>query len=89
MLRQPENEPKKYAFLFNDIDVGRIKIPMFQRDFVWTNEQTAKLIDSIIQGLPNRFVHFVADPRGIAAHQEHWECGLARCPKGRTRLVRP
>lgn len=52
MLRQPENEPKKYAFLFNDIDVGRIKIPMFQRDFVWTNEQTAKLIDSIIKGFP-------------------------------------
>jgi hypothetical protein len=52
MLRQPENEPKKYAFLFNDIDNGRIKIPMFQRDFVWTNEQTAKLIDSIIKGFP-------------------------------------
>ncbi|MDO9098042.1 MAG: DUF262 domain-containing protein, partial [Candidatus Methanoperedens sp.] len=28
------------------------KIPKFQRDFVWTKEQTAKLIDSIIKGFP-------------------------------------
>lgn len=49
---QPENQPQKYERLFTDIDVGRIKIPKFQRDFVWTNEQTAKLIDSIIKGFP-------------------------------------
>jgi hypothetical protein len=51
-MLQPENQPKKYSHLFTDIDTGRIKIPMFQRDFVWTNEQTAKLIDSIIKGFP-------------------------------------
>lgn len=49
---QPENQNKKYDFLFNDIDSGRIKIPKFQRDFVWTKEQSAKLIDSIIKGFP-------------------------------------
>src|SRR5512134_3526623 len=52
MMLQPENQTKKYDFLFADIDYGRIKIPMFQRDFVWTKEQTAKLIDSIIKGFP-------------------------------------
>lgn len=51
-MLQPENQTKKYDFLFNDIDTGRIKIPKFQRDFVWTKEQTAKLIDSIIKGFP-------------------------------------
>ncbi|MBN2389201.1 MAG: DUF262 domain-containing protein [Anaerolineae bacterium] len=51
MLR-PENLPKKYDVLFADIDIGRIKIPSFQRDFVWTREQTAKLLDSIIKGFP-------------------------------------
>jgi len=51
-MLQPENQTKKYAHLFTDIDIGRIKVPMFQRDFVWTNEQTAKLIDSIIKGFP-------------------------------------
>lgn len=49
---QPENQNKKYDFLFSDIDSGRIKIPRFQRDFVWHKEQTSKLIDSIIKGFP-------------------------------------
>lgn len=51
-MLQPENQSKKYDALFADIDTGRIKLPMFQRDFVWTKEQTAKLIDSIIKGFP-------------------------------------
>lgn len=51
-MLQPENQSKKYESLFNDIDTGKMKIPMFQRDFVWTKDQTAKLIDSIIKGFP-------------------------------------
>ena len=51
-MLQPENQPKKYEHLFADIDSGRIKIPMFQRDFVWSDVQTAKLFDSIIKGFP-------------------------------------
>ncbi len=51
-MLQPENQPKKYLTLFADIDTGRTKIPMFQRDFVWSDEQTARLIDSIIKGFP-------------------------------------
>ena len=51
-MQQPENQSKKYSVLFNDIDVGRIKVPQFQRDFVWNKVQTAKLIDSILKGFP-------------------------------------
>ncbi len=51
-MLQPQNVQKKYYHLFTDIDTGRMKIPKFQRDFVWTNVQTAKLIDSIIKGFP-------------------------------------
>lgn len=51
-MLQPENQPKKYDHLFADIDTGRIKIPRFQRDFVWSKEQTAHLIDSLIKGYP-------------------------------------
>ncbi len=66
--KQPENHSKKYAVLFADIDAGRTKLPMFQRDFVWDKSQTAKLIDSILKGFPvgtfilwktrDRFRHF-------------------------------
>ncbi len=51
-MKQPENQSKKYSTLFTDIDEGRVKVPQFQRDFVWTKAQTAKLIDSIIKGFP-------------------------------------
>ncbi|MDF1659897.1 MAG: DUF262 domain-containing protein [Verrucomicrobiales bacterium] len=51
-MKQPENQSRKYEALFNDIDQGRIKVPQFQREFVWTKEQTARLIDSIIKGYP-------------------------------------
>jgi hypothetical protein len=66
--KQPENHSKKYSALFADIDAGRTKLPMFQRDFVWDKAQTAKLIDSILKGFPvgtfiiwktrDRFRHF-------------------------------
>ncbi|MCX6029859.1 MAG: DUF262 domain-containing protein [Chloroflexi bacterium] len=49
---QPQNQSKKYEHLFTNIDSGQMKIPVFQRDFVWTTAQTAKLIDSIIKGFP-------------------------------------
>jgi hypothetical protein len=52
LMLQPENQSKKYEALFADIDSGKMKIPLFQRDFVWTKEQTANLIDSIIKGFP-------------------------------------
>ena len=42
----------KYDLLFANIDAGQIKIPMFQRDFVWSDLQTAALLDSIIKGYP-------------------------------------
>jgi hypothetical protein len=48
----PENPSKKYDILFADIDSGRIKIPKFQRDFVWSKKQTAGLLDSLIKGFP-------------------------------------
>jgi hypothetical protein len=34
------------------IELGQIKIPQFQRDFVWTKDKSAKLLDSILKGFP-------------------------------------
>lgn len=36
----------------DDISTGRLKIPQFQRDFVWTMSKSAKLLDSIVKGYP-------------------------------------
>ena len=47
-----KHQSLKYDDLFSDLNRGLIKIPQFQRDFVWSKEQTANLIDSIIKGFP-------------------------------------
>lgn len=51
-MQQPENRPQRYDQLFVGIDTGSIKIPKFQRDFVWNKGQTAELLDSLIKGYP-------------------------------------
>ena len=42
----------KYSQLLSDIEAGRIKIPQFQRDFVWSKEASAKLLDSVVKRYP-------------------------------------
>jgi uncharacterized protein with ParB-like and HNH nuclease domain len=51
-MRLPKNLPMTYSSLISDIEKGQIRIPQFQRDFVWTKQKSASLIDSIIKGYP-------------------------------------
>ena len=51
-MLQPENRNQNYNELFVGIDGGTIKIPKFQREFVWSKDQTAALIDSLVKGFP-------------------------------------
>lgn len=51
-IKQPEVQSKKYDHLIADIEEGRLKIPKFQRNFVWTAEQTSQLVDSVLKGYP-------------------------------------
>jgi uncharacterized protein with ParB-like and HNH nuclease domain len=44
-----ENAPKNYAALISEIATGQVKIPQFQRQFVWDKTASAKLIDSMIE----------------------------------------
>lgn len=47
-----ENIPKNYSVLINEVRTGQVKIPQFQRQFVWDIKSSAKLIDSIVKGYP-------------------------------------
>lgn len=61
---QPKPDSKKYADLINEIQKGIIKIPKFQRDFVWAIDKTAKLLDSILKGYPiGTFILWQTDER--------------------------
>jgi hypothetical protein len=42
----------RLASLLADVEKGNIKIPVFQREFVWTDEQVMSLLDSIYRGYP-------------------------------------
>ncbi len=81
-ILQPENQNKKYESLFNDIDTGQIKLPMFQREFVWEKEQSAKLIDSIIKGFPIGTFIFWNTTEELKSYKDVGNHKLPDTPKG-------
>ncbi len=83
-MLQPENQNKKYNHLFTDIDTGRLKIPQFQRDFVWSKAQTAKLIDSIIKGFPIGTFILWKTQEELRHFKEIGNSTLPDTPKGET-----
>ena len=36
----------------DDVSSGRLKIPQFQREFVWEIKKSASLLDSVVKGYP-------------------------------------
>lgn len=51
-MKLPEPQTRTFSSLVAEIDKGQVKIPQFQRDFVWSMEKSAAVIDSIIKGYP-------------------------------------
>ncbi|WP_257168749.1 DUF262 domain-containing protein [Bradyrhizobium sp. SRS-191] len=51
-LALPVPTHSRYTTLLSDIEKGEIKIPQFQRDFVWSIQKSAALIDSVIKAYP-------------------------------------
>lgn len=82
MLLQPDNHDKKYEALFVEIDTGWIKLPMFQREFVWDKEQSAKLIDSILKGFPIGTFIFWKTKEELRSYKEVGNHKLPETPKG-------
>jgi uncharacterized protein with ParB-like and HNH nuclease domain len=51
-MNLPEPLNKQFSSLMDDISSGRLKIPQFQREFVWDIKKSAGLLDSIVKGYP-------------------------------------
>jgi hypothetical protein len=81
-LLQPDNHNKKYESLFLEIDTGQVKLPMFQREFVWDKEQSAKLIDSILKGYPIGTFIFWKTKDELRSYKDVGNHKLASPPKG-------
>jgi uncharacterized protein with ParB-like and HNH nuclease domain len=82
VLLQPDNHNKKYEALFVEIDSGQIKLPLFQREFVWEKEQSAKLIDSILKGFPIGTFIFWRTKEELRSYKEVGNHRLPETPKG-------
>lgn len=82
VLLQPENHNKKYEALFLEIDSGQIKLPMFQREFVWEKEQSARLIDSILKGYPVGTFIFWKTRDELRSYREVGNHQLPETPRG-------
>lgn len=64
MATSLENIPVKYADLISEIETGQVKIPQFQRKFVWGIKASAKLLDSIMKGYPiGTFIYWRTNER--------------------------
>ena len=48
----PKAEPERLSRLVERVNAGEIKIPKFQRGFVWQRSQVLSLLESILQGYP-------------------------------------
>ena len=51
-MNQPDPQSRSFERVVSSIELGTLKIPQFQREFVWPREKSAKLIDSILKGFP-------------------------------------
>ena len=51
-MNLPEPQALSFRTLMSDIEKGVVKIPQFQRNFVWTKEKSSLLLDSMLKGYP-------------------------------------
>jgi uncharacterized protein with ParB-like and HNH nuclease domain len=82
ILLQPDSHNKKYESLFVEIDTGQIKLPMFQREFVWDKERSSKLIDSILKGFPIGTFIFWKTKDVLRSYKEVGNHKLPTTPQG-------
>jgi uncharacterized protein with ParB-like and HNH nuclease domain len=61
-------ERKSLAALLRAVDEKRFTIPKLQREFVWDGPKAAKLVDSIVRGMPIRTGIVWEAPRSQRLH---------------------
>ena len=52
MGKRIDIQAKTVSRLLQHVDEGRFAIPRLQREFVWDGPKAAKLLDSILSGMP-------------------------------------
>jgi len=71
-----------FSTLINDIEKGQIKIPQFQREFVWELRRCARLVDSIVKGYPIGTLIFWKTKERLRSIRNIGGCNLPEPPEG-------
>ena len=80
-LQLPKPISRNYSELKHDIQNGLYQIPRFQRGLVWSKEEAASLIDSIIKGFPIGAFILWATKERMGAHKEFGRVTIATPPQ--------
>ena len=51
-MQQPQPGARLLSHMVYEIERGSVKVPQFQREFVWNRDKSARLIDSLLKGFP-------------------------------------
>ncbi len=78
----PEPQPRTFSTLINDIEKGQIKIPQFQREFVWELKKCLRLMDSIVKGYPIGTLIFWKTKERLRSVRNIGGCPLPEPPEG-------
>ena len=81
-MNLPEPQSLTFSSLMSDIEKGNIKVPQFQRDFVWSKEKSARLLDSIVKGYPIGTFIFWKTKEELRALRNLGGLNLPSVPKG-------
>jgi hypothetical protein len=79
-------DSSRLSDLIKDIEGGVMKVPAFQREFVWPMSLTLKLLDSIARGYPIGTLLFWETDRRLGSMRNIGNAALHDTPEGR--LVR-
>jgi hypothetical protein len=81
-LYPPEAGSTSLGILIAEIEKGIVKIPQFQRDFVWKRDASAKLLDSILKGYPIGTFIFWKTKEELRSIRNIGGLELPKTPKG-------
>lgn len=76
----PEAKPERISRLVTRIEQGDIKVPMFQRKFVWKPAQVLELLDSIFRGYPVGSLLFWLSSEPLATERDLGNFSLPATP---------
>ena len=78
----PEPQTRTFNTILGDIEKGQIKIPQFQRQFVWELRKCAGLMDSIVKGYPIGTLIFWKTKDRLRSIRNIGDCALPEPQEG-------